>query len=113
MNLDSWELYVDPAPTGHPIERMTRVKILVDIRLCFTGETRRFEDYAVVQDRDVDHPNVFGWSEGNYACDCNRHLFFARAGGREAEDDQPCGDGVYLVNLSNPKTGVVYYREFQ
>lgn len=29
------------------------------------------------------------WREGNYACDCNRSLFFQRAGGTE----DPCGTG--------------------
>lgn len=41
---------------------------------------------------------LFSWRENNFACDCNRHLVFERAGGRpEAElwgDETPCGDDV-------------------
>ena len=40
-----------------------------------TGEARIYED---------EYPySEFIWNEGNYSCDCNRGLFFARAGGRE------------------------------
>jgi len=37
------------------------------------------------------------WEEGNYACDCNRGDFFARAGG-ESDPHQPCGDFAYEVD---------------
>lgn len=33
------------------------------------------------------------WADGNYSCDCNRHLFFERAAGNEPEwDSGACGD---------------------
>lgn len=32
------------------------------------------------------------WTLGAYGCDCNRHLLFERAAGREPEDDE-CGCG--------------------
>jgi hypothetical protein len=38
------------------------------------------------------------WSEGNYACDCNRALFFARAAG-EPDPDRPCGDSAFGVRI--------------
>lgn len=38
----------------------------------------------------------FIWEDGNYACDCNRHLFFERAAGGDPEDI-PCSDGRYTV----------------
>lgn len=44
----------------------------------------------------------FLWSHGgNYGCDCNRYLFFERAGGIEPDMDdkesRPCGDTRYTV----------------
>jgi hypothetical protein len=40
------------------------------------------------------------WLEGNYACDCNRHLFFERGAGNDPEvcdPDFPCGEGRYVL----------------
>lgn len=41
------------------------------------------------------------WSEGNYGCDCNRHLFFERAGGSDPYADPAyegeCGESRYAV----------------
>jgi hypothetical protein len=39
---------------------------------------------------------VYQWSDGNYSCDCNRALFFARAGGEE-EPEVECGEGAYAI----------------
>ena len=44
-----------------------------------------------------DHSD-FLWSEGNYACDCNRALFFARAANGE-DIDHPCGSTRYHVRI--------------
>lgn len=71
-----------------------------------SGETRvhKFED---------DDPfNPYIWQDGNYSCDCNRSLFFARAGG--ASDDESweqcseCGDGEFFVRVSTPAGFIVY-----
>ena len=50
---------------------------------------------------DADHA-LFMWTEGNYACDCNRRLFMARAGvpGYHKDNPTPCGDKVRLVYLT-------------
>ena len=49
---------------------------------------------------DWDEDGDFIWTEGNYACDCNRFLFFERAGGREPGDDEgPCGHTGYTLLL--------------
>ena len=42
--------------------------------------------------------SFFIWKEGNYSCDCNRHLFFERGLGREP-DDAACGEGEYSVEI--------------
>ena len=54
------------------------------------------------------------WSEGNYACNCNRSLFFWR--GRELPEEEvwkreaSCGDGRYSVKIVRPD-GTVLYEE--
>jgi redox-regulated HSP33 family molecular chaperone len=60
------------------------------------------------------HPSVFNWHENNYSCDCNRELFFGYAAGLGYEDmpERVCTHGQYSVNLENPETGEIYYREF-
>lgn len=51
-----------------------------------TGESRIYLDTSwIVDDDDL---NDYIWSEGNYSCDCNRYLFFARANGEERIDEE-------------------------
>jgi len=58
--------------------------------------------------------NDFIWSDGNYACDCNRALFFARAANEHENMREPqCGDDAYQVNVKDPETGEYYYKEFE
>ena len=68
----------------------------VALRNNVTGETRLFR-YDMEWDDDE-----FMWTEGNYGCDCNRHLAFLRAGGPGPADDpywnnaeRECGDSKY------------------
>ena len=45
---------------------------------------------------DSDEPPVlsdFMWTEGNYACDCNRALFFLGGG----SDDVPCTETRFII----------------
>lgn len=39
----------------------------------------------------------FIWTDGNYACDCNRYLFFQRAAEEAEEDEIQCGDERYSI----------------
>lgn len=105
----NWEIDPEPMKT-HPMEGCTWVRAIAHIRLNATGEVRKYATSEVLQEGDK-YPSVFNWEENNYACDCNRALFFARAKG-EDEPDVECGDGLYSVNLYNAKTGEVYYNEF-
>lgn len=61
-----------------------------------SGETIRIEEDGHDSSMDV---LEFLWEEGNYSCDCNRHLFWERAHGREPPDEPPfpCDDGVVRV----------------
>jgi len=64
------------------------------------------------------HPSHFYWSEGNASCDCNRILYFYRAKGDEARagtelEDGVCSEDRFSVNIVNPETGAVLYREYE
>lgn len=43
---------------------------------------------------------VFMYTEGNYACDCNRTLFWRRSQQIEEEADVECGDTMVLAELT-------------
>lgn len=50
---------------------------------------------------DASNPDEdFIWSEGNYACDCNRALFFA-AGGGEDDPNRSCGEAAFSVRITD------------
>jgi len=60
-----------------------------------TGEGRWHEENV---DEKYLEGTEFYWSEGNASCDCNRKLFWGRAGGIEFDDDDtPCGDDAFAV----------------
>jgi hypothetical protein len=40
--------------------------------------------------------SYFLWTEGNYSCDCNRHIFFEIAADRDT-GDCPCGEIRYTA----------------
>ena len=62
-----------------------------------TGEVREHAAYY-----SGDEGWEFQWTEGNFGCDCNRALFFARAKG-EPDPDQECGGEAYtLLELRRP-----------
>lgn len=65
----------------------------IAIRNNETGEIRECP-----QDLKWEEHTDFWWTEGNMACDCNRHLEFERAGGRKPEwDEGECGDEKYTA----------------
>ena len=77
------------------------MRIMVLIEKVETGERRWYDegdDYSAIE---------FQWSEGNYSCDCNRALFFARAGG-EPEHDVDCGEELYAVHAILREDGFQY-----
>lgn len=57
------------------------------------SESRVFEDDTEASEEAME----YNWSEGNYGCDCNRSLFFARAAGLSDPTDTPCGHSRYSV----------------
>lgn len=52
---------------------------------------------------EVDHGEVWGdsadylWTDGNWGCDCNRALLFARAKGLPEPAERPCGEDRYIA----------------
>jgi hypothetical protein len=52
-------------------------------------------------------PNDHIWNEGCYSCDHSRASIF----GTE-EHNLPCDGEVFLLNVENPATGTIYYKEF-
>ena len=72
--------------------------VAVDITRAADGEVHRVELDA---DARADQEGVrYWWVEGNGACDCNRHLLFERAAGREPPaDERGCSTGLYTAAL--------------
>ena len=57
---------------------------------------------------DVDLDGVdFLFGEGNYACDCNRGIFF---GDYDADTPNVCGEDIYAVEVIHD--GKVIYSDF-
>jgi hypothetical protein len=73
-----------------------------EITCVATGETRvRVQETVSLKHID------YIWSEGNYSCDCNRGLEFARAAGEE-DPDHECGDELYHVKLIDRDGDCIY-----
>ena len=101
-----WQIVLKPPPH----DDVTWIKIVEHIRNNQTGEIRKLESMGILDDDDT--CSTFIWEEGNFSCDCNRELFFAEAIDVEPPDNISCGDGKFSVNLENPVTRDIFYREF-
>lgn len=83
-----------------------------------TGEQVVYHDTYDIDTEDVPahcsdwkEISTFIWEDGNFRCDCNRALFFARAKGIE-EEDVDCGHELYrLDKLVVRETGEIVYSE--
>lgn len=69
-----------------------------------TGEVRLHADESDWFEHDAEDGNRWLWTEGNFGCDCNRHLWWLRAGGPGPEDDphwnnaeHECGQNAYVA----------------
>jgi hypothetical protein len=79
------------------------VKYTFAIRHNPSGEVRRYADSWDWDDEDT---MQFAYSEGNYSCDCNRELFFARAIGEERGfDGLECGEEAYSIPFATRPDG--------
>ncbi len=69
-----------------------------------TGEERKIH-----HDEDWDDGSNYLWTEGNYSCDCNRHLFFERSIGRRPDkEEMVCGDIKYTAVYAELPDGTRY-----
>lgn len=76
-----------------------------------TGEVRN-----IVSDDEWGDLQEYLWTEGNYACDCNRAIFFEEAGDGSEDPDAECGDSAYTaisVTLSDGTVLPVDYIDEQ
>ncbi len=87
--------------------------IKIEIRNNSTGEWRDIP-IGKYDSEELDRWPPFHWTEGNYSCDCNRHLKFRRAYGEigpyDLEEERPCGETEYSIRLT-ADDGSVYEDE--
>ena len=72
-----------------------KADIRIEWRDTKTGQTGVFEDprLPVHWDEDDREWNLFWWSDGNAACDCNREASFLGIDSAERE----CGDSRFII----------------
>lgn len=86
--------------------------VLIYIRNNETGEVRQYAD-ELIEGWDAGQPSIFIWEDGNFSCDCNRRLFFARVKGEDEDWEGDCSDGKFSVNIRDTITNQGYYKEFE
>ncbi len=95
------------------------VNVEISLRRNSDGIVRVLQaSYSYCDDREEEVRLIeFMWSEGNYGCDCNRYLFFERAGCHEPTDEESelhcnCGEDRYTVLcIVDMETGKTIYAE--
>jgi hypothetical protein len=92
------------------------MKYTAQIKEVATGKIVEYHDEMEGWDDDYPdspwHSIEFIWSEGNYSCDCNRALFFARGAQGTDEPDVPCGETMYRCRITLEETGEVILDEW-
>ena len=79
------------------------MEVTVKIKHIPTGEIINFPDTF---DYSTEWYNpIFIWEHGNYACDCNRHIFFHNF--KEGEDIN-CSHDLYQVNIFDSENNCIY-----
>ena len=107
----SW-IEVDKKSIPHP--NYVLVECIAEIKNNETGEIVEYETNEMLEN-GCEYPSFFNWEENNYACDCNRRIFFKSVKNELTDEDfhVDCSEGKFSVNLKNKKDGKVYYREFE
>lgn len=81
----------------------TEVNAKIEILRVSTGEKRLYDSLVHFVNSDDDWRGERGsfldfiWTEGNFACDCNRASFFYSAANEEEPDELPCGSTAYKI----------------
>lgn len=86
------------------------IQVSVHIRKNETGEIRIYQDELSPNEEDGS-PNTYIWEEGNYGCDCNRRLFFARINNEEEDWESGCSETEYSINIFQGEK--LIYSEFK
>ena len=79
-------------------DRAPKKVVTVLITNTATKETRVYVDHYIPDPEDWP---PFMWNTGNYRCDCNRALFFARAAHEPEPVDPPCGHERFTVTIQH------------
>ncbi len=87
------------------------VAVNVHIRRNADGVVRVYPFPEYGWDDDPDGASEFMWSDGNYGCDCNRSLFFARSVGEDDDPNRVCGDTAFSVRIFDLAGNVVYHDD--
>lgn len=74
------------------------MKVKATLRRVADGVVRSYA-YEVTGSGAEDEAAVrFLWEDGNWACDCNRELLFARAGGDPDPAEGTCGSSAFELD---------------
>jgi len=88
----------------------------VHIRRMSDGVDRVYRDVGWI-DEPGEGPSwpEYIWTEGNFSCDCNRAIFFARAGGEsEPGPETTCGESAFrIAKVVKIATGEVLFSEIK
>lgn len=85
------------------------MQAIIKIKENSTGRIATFKD--IVGEEGTFNP-FYSWEEGNFSCDCNRHLLFHSHSDYEGyTPDFPCGDDFYSVEITSEE-GIILYSEF-
>lgn len=105
---------IDDSKQHDPAFPYPYVKVTVRIRDNASGVIRVCDESLGFNVEGFEgKPFDYCWIDGNFACDCNRSLFFLRVAGESDEGEAPCGDTAFSIQLINPKDGRVFYDEFE
>lgn len=79
------------------------------VTLTATLHIRRNAD-GLICSSPTDFDGDFIWSEGNFACDCNRMIFFCQMIG-EDDNARKCGDEAFSVRITAADDGRSLYED--
>lgn len=90
---------------------MSDIPCWIDIRRNADGVVRRYYEPDLVWHAGDSHPE-FIWEEGNFACDCNRDLFFGRSVDpdydRDDDESARCGRERYSIRIVDGRDHILY-----
>lgn len=84
----------------------------IEIYDIYTKQTAVFTEEELVSFDEKEFWSDFIWSDGNNACDCNRHLMWARALGLSEPENLECSSKRFIItDITRLDTGERLYGE--